>query len=113
MTEQEEVEAYMKEQEEAESAFMEYLLDHPEEYFCDDVARAFLDDYFEEDEECRATFDEYHCKSCDCDNDCFYNECAAEAEWEMQQQFIKDGNKRTDTGATYYEKIISDDDIPF
>ena len=52
----------MTEQEEAEEEFMKYLLDNPEEYFCDDVAREFLYDYFEEDEEC--TFDEYHCKCC-------------------------------------------------
>lgn len=44
------------------------------------------------DDECKDTFDEYRCKGCNYYDDCFYNECAAEAEWEMRQQFIKGGN---------------------
>lgn len=71
---------------EQEEDFMKYLLDNPQEYFCDDVAREFLYDYFEEDKDC--IFDEYHCKGCSYYSDCRYNEDCAEAEWELQQQFM-------------------------
>lgn len=40
-----------------------------------------------EQEEC--TFDEYRCKGCDFYSTCLNNELCADAEWEMQQQFLK------------------------
>lgn len=75
------------EQETAETEFINYLLDNPEEYFCDDVAHEFLDAYFEEqNEEC--VFDEYHCKGCNCYSDCRYNEDCAESESDDDDVFL-------------------------
>lgn len=64
-------------------------------------------------DECKATFDKCHCKSCEYYNDCFYNECAAEAEWEMQQQYMNGEIKQYNLDSTYESEIISDIDVPF
>lgn len=104
----------MTEQEEAEEEFMKYLLDNPEEYFCDDVAREFLYDYFEEDEEC--TFDEYHCKGCRYYSDCLYNEVAAEVESDNLYRAMQGEPLEKIFGGTYNideSEIITDGDIPF
>lgn len=104
----------MTKQEKEEIKFMKYLFDNPREYLCDDVAHEFLYNYFEEqNEEC--AFDEYHCKGCSHYSDCRYNEDCAEAEWEMQQQFMKGELKWISTGAASESEseIITDGDVPF
>lgn len=64
-----------------------------------------------EQEEC--TFDEYHCKGCDFYSTCLNNELCADAEWEMQQQFLKGELKWISTGTDYESEIILDGDVPF
>lgn len=65
------------------------------------------------DDECVATFDEYRCKGCWFYSSCLQNEHNAEAEWEMQQQFIKGELKWINTDTLSESEIISDGDVPF
>lgn len=95
-----------------ETEFIKYLLDNPREYFCDDVAHEFLDTYFEEqNEEC--AFDEYRCKGCSNYLDCQRNEDYAEAEWELQQQYMNSGLKCINAFTASEPEVISDGDVPF
>ena len=104
----------MTEQEEAEEEFMKYLLDHTEEYFCDDVANEFLYDYFEEDEGC--IFDKYHCKGCGSYDHCSYNEVVAEVESDNLYKAMQGEPPEKIFGEIYNAdetEIITDGDIPF
>lgn len=65
------------------------------------------------DDECRAAFDEYRCKGCWFYSSCLQNEHNAEAEWEMQQQFMNGTFKWYSTGATSESEVITDGDVPF
>ncbi|MDE6425831.1 MAG: hypothetical protein K2K89_06810 [Ruminococcus sp.] len=65
------------------------LCKEPEEFY------DFYEDNFDTGMCYNKNFNEYRCKSCDNYDYCFYNACAAEVEWQAQQDFIK----KTSAGA--------------